>query len=288
MAAYIQMPAVSANATTAIGAEVSVVEAAPRLLPIEEEDISEHLAREFKSRGIHLYTGWAVESSTSSEKSVSLNLRHPNGEARTLQADVVLVAAGIVGNVEKLGLEGTRVRVERSHVVTSDNCETDEPGVFAIGDLAGPPWLAHKASHEAVSCVEGIAGLPVHRPRLEDVPSCTYCHPQVASVGLTERAARNAGMAVRVGRFPFSANGKAIAAGSTSGFVKSVFDANTGELLGAHLIGDEVTELIQGNVIARQLETTSDELIQTIFPHPTLSEALHESVLASQGRGLHM
>lgn len=202
--------------------------------------------------------------------------------------DRVILAIGIEGNTEGLGLEGTGVGVERGHVVVDKYMATGEPGVYAIGDVAGPPWLAHKASHEGVLCVERIAGVEgVHPLDRTGIPGCTYCRPQVASVGLTEQAALDSGREVRVGRFPLTANGKAIALGETQGFVKTVFDAGTGELLGAHLFGPEVTELIQGFAIARTLETTEVELMQTVFPHPTLSEAMHESVLDAFGRALH-
>jgi dihydrolipoamide dehydrogenase len=201
----------------------------------------------------------------------------------------VISAVGIVGNVENLGLEGTKVKVDRTHVVVDGWGATGEPNVYAIGDLTGPPWLAHKASHEGVTCVEKIAGVKgVHPFETKNIPGCTYCHPQVASVGLTEAAAKAAGHQVKVGRFPFIGNGKAIALGEAEGLVKTVFDAKTGELLGAHMVGAEVTELIQGYTIARTLETTEAELMHTVFPHPTLSEMMHESVLDAYGRVLHV
>ena len=210
------------------------------------------------------------------------------GEGLAAEFDRAILAVGIAGNVEDLGLEGTGVRVERGHVVVNEWLETGEPGVHAIGDVAGPPWLAHKASHEGVLCIERIAGVEgVHPLDMTRVPGCTYCRPQIASVGLTERMARDAGREVRVGRFPLTANGKALALGETEGFVKTVFDAATGELLGAHLFGPEVTELIQGFAIALTLETTEAELMQTVFPHPTLSEAMHEAVLDAWGRAIH-
>ena len=210
------------------------------------------------------------------------------GEPSQASFDRVILAVGITVNVEGLGLEGTAVRVDRGHVVVSPWLETDEPGVYAIGDLVGPPWLAHKASHEGVLCVEHIAGVQgLHPLDVTKVPGCTYCRPQVASVGLSEEAAREAGHPLKVGRFPLRANGKAMAIGDTEGFVKTVFDAETGELLGAHMFGPDVTELIQGYGIARTLETTEAELMATIFPHPTLSEAMHEAVLDAFGRVLH-
>lgn len=269
----------------ALGSQVSVVEMADRILPVEDQEISAHVAQALTRDGIRLYTGCALQGSKVERGAVQLRLEGNSNE--TLQADVVLVAAGIVGNVEDLGLEGTGINVQHSHVVVDEFCRTGEPGVYAIGDLAGAPWLAHKASHEALICVEKIAG---HNPRPLDprsVPACTYSHPQVASVGYTEAQARSAGKALKVGKFPFAANGKAIAMGATAGFVKVVFDADSGELLGAHMVGEEVTEMIQGYTIARGLETTEAELIESILPHPTMSEAMHEAVLAAYERALH-
>jgi dihydrolipoamide dehydrogenase len=210
------------------------------------------------------------------------------GGIEPVVADRAIMAVGIIGNSESLGLEGTKVKVDRGHIVTDAYGATGEPGVYAIGDVTGPPWLAHKASHEGIICVEKIAGQSdVHAIGEGAVPGCTYCRPQVASVGMTEAAAIEAGHKVRVGRFPMLANGKAIALGDDQGLIKTVFDAKTGELLGAHMVGPEVTELIQGYAIARTLEATEAELIQTIFPHPTLSEAMHESVLDAYGRAIH-
>jgi dihydrolipoamide dehydrogenase len=209
------------------------------------------------------------------------------GKSSEITVDRVISAVGIVGNTENLGLEGTGVKVDRTHVVIDAFCRTGEPGVYAIGDLAGPPWLAHKASHEGVVCVEAIAGLHPHPIDWSNIPGCTYCRPQVASVGLTEARAKATGHAVKVGRFPFIGNGKAIAMGEPEGLVKTVFDAKTGELLGAHMIGAEVTEMIQGYVIARTLEATEAELMETIFPHPTVSETMHEAVLDAYGRAIH-
>ncbi|HEX7389783.1 MAG TPA: FAD-dependent oxidoreductase, partial [Acidiphilium sp.] len=208
-------------------------------------------------------------------------------KTQTITAERVISAVGIVGNVENLGLEGTKVKVERTHVVVDGFGRTGEPGVYAIGDLTGPPWLAHKASHEGIVCIEKIAGLDPHPFETGNIPGCTYCRPQVASVGLTEAKAKESGRKVRVGRFPFIGNGKAIAMGEPDGMIKTVFDAETGELLGAHMAGAEVTEMIQGYVIARQLETTEAELMHTVFPHPTVSEAMHESVLDAYGRAIH-
>jgi dihydrolipoamide dehydrogenase len=210
------------------------------------------------------------------------------GKTQEVAVDTLISAVGIVGNVEDIGLEGTKVKVERTHVVTDGYGATGEPGVYAIGDLTGPPWLAHKASHEGVICVERIAGVKgVHPLDVANIPGCTYCMPQVASVGMTEAKAKAAGRKVRVGKFPYIGNGKAIALGEPEGLVKTVFDAETGELLGAHMIGAEVTELIQGYTVARTLETTEAELMHTVFPHPTLSEMMHEAVLDAYGRAIH-
>jgi dihydrolipoamide dehydrogenase len=270
----------------ALGAEVSVVEMAERVLPVEDEEISAHVGEALRKQGMRLYTGCRLASSR--KEGATWNLALDGKQQQTLSADVVLTAAGIVGNVEQLGLEGTAVKVERGHIVTDAWCATGEPGVYAIGDVAGAPWLAHKASHEALICVEKIAGHAPHALDASKIPACTYSHPQVASVGMTEAAAKSAGRQVRIGKFPFSVNGKAIALGATGGFVKVVFDDASGELLGAHMVGEEVTEMIQGYTVARELETTEAELIATIFPHPTQSEAMHEAVLAAYGRALHL
>jgi dihydrolipoamide dehydrogenase len=269
----------------ALGAQVSVVEMAERILPVEDHEVSAHVAQALVRDGIRLYTGCALQGSKVEQGTVQLRLEGNSNE--TLQADVVLVAAGIVGNVEDLGLEGTGVEVQHTHVLVDEFCRTGEPGVYAIGDLAGAPWLAHKASHEAVICVEKIAGQNPHPLDPRSVPACTYSHPQVASVGYTEAQARSAGKTLKIGKSPFAANGKAIAMGATQGFVKVVFDADSGELLGAHMVGEEVTEMIQGYTIARGLETTEAELIESILPHPTMSEAMHEAVLAAYERALH-
>ncbi|WP_034294830.1 dihydrolipoyl dehydrogenase [Herbaspirillum sp. RV1423] len=274
----------------ALGARVSVVEMADRVLPVEDEDISRHVGDALRKQGMQLYTGSRLTSSSKrrvgndDEWTLQLDGRHKE----SLTADVVLTAAGIVGNVEELGLEGTTVQVERSHIVTDAYGATGEPGVYAIGDVAGAPWLAHKASHEAVICVEKIAGLEPHALDITRIPACTYSHPQVASVGLTEAQAGAGGRKIRVGKFPLAVNGKAIALGATGGFAKVVFDEASGELLGAHMVGEEVTEMIQGYTIARQLESTEAELMETIFPHPTVSETMHEAVLAAYDRALHI
>jgi dihydrolipoyl dehydrogenase len=270
-----------------LGAEVTVVEILDRILPVEDAEISAFARKAFEKRGIKIRTSTQVTKLDKTGKGVTATLE-AGGKTETVSVDRVILAVGIVGNVENLGLEGTKVKVEKTHIVIDEWCRTGEPGVYAIGDVVGPPWLAHKASHEGVSCVEKIAGLPhVHPLVASTVPGCTYSHPQVASVGLTEQQAKDKGLDVKVGRFPFIGNGKAIALGEPEGMVKTVFDGKTGELLGAHMIGAEVTELIQGYAVARTLETTEAELMQTVFPHPTLSEMMHESVLDAYGRAVH-
>jgi dihydrolipoamide dehydrogenase len=270
-----------------MGADVTVVEAVDRIPPAEDEEIGAFARKAFEAQGMTILTGATVKGARKGEDSVAVTVEAADG-SREITAERVIVAVGIVGNVEGLGLDGTSVRVERTHVVADGFGRTGESGVYAIGDLAGPPWLAHKASHEGVVCVEAIAGLPdVHALNAANIPSCTYCRPQVASVGMTQAAAELAGREVKVGRFPFIGNGKAIAMGEPEGLVKTVFDAGTGELLGAHMVGAEVTELIQGFAIARTLESTEAELIATVFPHPTVSETMHEAVLAAYGRAIH-
>jgi dihydrolipoamide dehydrogenase len=269
-----------------MGAEVTVVEVLDRVLPVEDEEISAFAHKAFEKQGMKIHTSAMVKSAKKNADSVTVTIE-AGGKSSELTVNRVISAVGIVGNTEDLGLEGTGVKVDRTHVVIDAFCRTGEPGVYAIGDLAGPPWLAHKASHEGVVCVEAIAGLHPHPIDWSNVPGCTYCRPQVASVGLTEARAKAAGHDVKVGRFPFIGNGKAIAMGEPEGMVKTVFDAKTGELLGAHMIGAEVTELIQGYVVARTLEATEAELMETIFPHPTVSETMHEAVLDAYGRAIH-
>ncbi|MBV9786061.1 MAG: dihydrolipoyl dehydrogenase [Acidisphaera sp.] len=270
-----------------MGAEVTVAEMVDRILPVEDEEIGGFARKAFEKQGIRIFTGAKVSGLVKHADSVTATVE-AGGRREEITVERVISAIGIVGNVEDIGLEGTGVVVERTHVRIDEYCRTGEPGVFAIGDLAGPPWLAHKASHEGVVCVEKIAGLnDVHAIDWSNVPACTYCRPQIASVGLTEAGAREAGHTLKVGRFPFIGNGKAIALGEPEGMVKTVFDAETGELLGAHMVGAEVTELIQGYVIARTLETTEAELMRTIFPHPTVSETMHEAVLAAYDRAIH-
>ncbi len=270
-----------------LGASVTVVEMMDRILPVEDEEISAAARKSFEKQGMKIITSAAVKGAKKGADSVTVTIE-AGGKTQDITVDRVISAVGIVGNVEGLGLEGTGVKVERTHVVTDEWARTGEPGVYAIGDIAGPPWLAHKASHEGVICVEKIAGVAgVHPIDWSNVPGCTYCRPQVASVGLTEAKAKAAGHEVRVGRFPFIGNGKAIAMGEPEGMVKTVFDAKTGELLGAHMIGAEVTEMIQGYTIARTLESTEAELMHTIFPHPTISESMHEAVLDAYKRVIH-
>ena len=270
-----------------MGAAVTVVEVLDRILPVEDAEIGAFARKAFEKQGMQIFTSASVKSVRKNADNVTAAIE-AGGQIREITVDRVISAIGIVGNVEGVGLEGTAVKVEKTHVVIDEFCRTGEPGVYAIGDLVGPPWLAHKASHEAVLCVEKIAGLNhVHPLDVGNVPGCTYCRPQVASVGLTEAAARAAGHEVKIGHFPFIGNGKAIALGEPEGMVKTVFDAKTGALLGAHMVGAEVTEMIQGFTIARTLETTEAELIETIFPHPTISETMHEAVLDAYGRAIH-
>jgi dihydrolipoamide dehydrogenase len=272
-----------------LGAEVNVVEILPHILPAEDDDVSAFAQRAFERRGIGIHTGVKLEALDVRGDGVVARVAQSNGQALTLEAERAILAVGVTGNVEDLGLEALGVRVERGHILIDEWCRTDAPGIYAIGDVAGPPLLAHKAMHEGVVCVEHIAGYPdAHPIDRSRIPGCTYSRPQVASVGLSERAAREAGYSVRVGRFPYQGNGKAIAIGEKEGLVKTVFDAATGELLGAHMVGAEVTEMIQGFALARSLEATEAELIQAVFPHPTLSETMHEAVLAAYDRSLHI
>ncbi len=269
-----------------MGAAVTVVEVMDRVLPVEDEEISAFARKSFEKQGMTILTAASVKAVRKAADSVTVVVE-AGGKTQEITVDRVISAVGIVGNVENLGLEGSRVKVERTHVVIDEYGRTGEPGIYAIGDLAGPPWLAHKASHEGVVCVEQIAGLHPHPLDWSNIPGCTYCMPQVASVGWTEARAKAAGRKVRVGRFPFIGNGKAIAMGEAEGMVKTVFDAETGELLGAHMAGAEVTEMIQGYAIARTLESTEAELMHTVFPHPTISETMHEAVLDAYGRVVH-
>jgi dihydrolipoamide dehydrogenase len=271
-----------------MGAEVTVCEVMDRVLPVEDAEVSAFARKAFEKQGMKILTSATVSNLKKGANNVTATIT-VGGKAEQITVDRVISAVGIVGNVENLGLEGTKVKVEKTHIVIDQWGFTGEPNVYAIGDVAGPPWLAHKAMHEGVLVVEKIAGVKgVHPMKTENIPGCTYCQPQVASIGLTEAAAKAKGLELKVGKFPFIGNGKAIALGEPEGFIKTIFDAKTGELLGAHMIGAEVTELIQGYSIAKTLETTEAELLATVFPHPTLSEMMHESVLAAYGRTLHI
>jgi dihydrolipoamide dehydrogenase len=270
----------------ALGSDVTVIEMLPRILPVEDEEVSQAARKAFERRGIRFRVPANVKKLTRSRAGVSIEIEAA-GKAETLEGEVAIVAVGIAGNVEDLGLEALGVKVERTHVVVDEHGGAGVAGLYAIGDVAGPPWLAHKASHEGVRCVEHIAGLApsgLHAP----IPGCTYSTPQIASVGLTEAQAKAQGLEPKVGRFPFRVNGKAIAAGETEGFVKTVFDGRTGALVGAHMIGAEVTEMIQGFALAMTLEATEAELQAAVFPHPTMSEAMHEASLDAYGKVLHL
>ena len=270
-----------------LGADTTVVEVMDRVLPVEDAEISAFAKKQFEKQGMKIMEKAAVKKLDRKGQTVTAHIEK-DGKTQTMDFDAVISAVGIVGNVENLGLEELGVKIDRTHVVTDEYCRTGVDGLFAIGDVAGAPWLAHKASHEGVMVAELVAGGHPHPIKPGSIAGCTYCHPQVASVGMTEAKAKEAGHEIKVGKFPFIGNGKAIALGAAEGLVKTVFDAETGELLGAHMIGAEVTELIQGYVIAREGELTEETLMHTVFPHPTLSEMMHESVLASQGRVLHM
>ncbi len=271
-----------------MGAEVTVAEVLDRILPVEDEEVSAFARKAFEKQGMKILTGVTVGALKKGANNVTTTIT-VGGKSQDITVDRVISAVGIVGNVEDLGLEGTKVKIEKTHIVIDPWGFTGEPNVYALGDVTGPPWLAHKAMHEGVVVVEKIAGLKgLHPMDTSKIPGCTYCQPQVASIGITEAAAKAKGLEIKVGKFPFIGNGKAIALGEPEGFVKTVFDAKTGELLGAHMIGAEVTELIQGYAIARTLESTEAELMATVFPHPTLSEMMHESVLAAYGRPLHI
>lgn len=272
----------------ALGVKVTVVEMMDRILPVEDEEISTLAKKSFEKQGMTLITGAKVNKINKLGSSVQVEIDQ-KGKMLSVDVDRVISAIGIVANTENLGLEGRAIQLDRGHVVVNEFLQTGEKNIYAIGDMVGAPWLAHKASHEGVICAEHIAGKKdVHPMKKDNIPGCTYCFPQIASVGLTEAAAKAKGYQVKVGRFPFMANGKAIALGETEGMVKTVFDQKTGELLGAHMIGAEVTELIQGFVIGKTLETTEQELMHTIFPHPTLSEMMHESILDAYGQVVHM
>jgi dihydrolipoamide dehydrogenase len=271
-----------------LGSEVTVVEILPQILPAEDAEIAAFARKQFERQGIKILSGAKVTKVDKAANAVTAHVELKDGKVEKITADRLISAVGVQGNVEGIGLETLGVKVDRGVIATDGYGRTNVPGIYAIGDVAGPPMLAHKAEHEAVICVESIAGLKgVHALDRQKIPGCTYCSPQVASVGLTEARAKEAGRDIRVGRFPFVANGKAIALGEDQGLVKTIFDSKTGELLGAHMVGAEVTELIQGFVVAMNLETTEEELMHTIFPHPTLSETMKESVLDAYGRALN-
>ena len=271
-----------------MGAEVTVVEMLDRIVPVEDADVSAFLEKSLKKQGMTIMTKAGVDKLDVSDKGVRAAIKDRDGKVTNAEFSHVIVAIGIVPNTENIGLEALGVETERGFLKTDPTCKTNVDGLYAIGDITAPPWLAHKASHEGVIAAEAIAGGHPHAMDPRNIPGCTYCHPQVASVGLTEAKAKEAGYEVKAGTFPFIGNGKAIALGEAEGFIKTVFDAKTGELLGAHMVGAEVTELIQGYTIGKTLETTEAELMESVFPHPTLSEMMHESVLAAYGRALHI
>jgi dihydrolipoamide dehydrogenase len=270
------------------GSEVTVVEILPQILPVEDAEIAQFARKAFERQGMKILTQAKVTKLDKQADGVSASIDDGKGATQRLSAERVISAVGVVGNIEGLGLDKLGVKTNRDTIATDGYGRTSVAGIYAIGDVAGPPMLAHKAEHEGVVCVEAIKGLKPHPLDKAKVPGCTYCQPQIASVGLTEQAAKEQGRAVKIGRFPFVGNGKAIALGEDQGLVKTIFDANSGQLLGAHMVGAEVTELIQGFVIAMQLETTEEDLMHTVFPHPTLSETMHESVLDAFGRVIHV
>jgi dihydrolipoamide dehydrogenase len=271
-----------------LGAEVTVVEVLPQILPVEDAEIAAFARKSFEKQGIKILTGAKVVKLDKKADSVTATIDDGKGGTQNLSVERVISAVGVTGNIENLGLEKLGVKTERGAIVIDGLCKTNIPGIYAIGDVAGPPLLAHKAEHEGVICVEGIKGLHPHPMDKRLIPGCTYCTPQIASVGLTEQAAKEKKIDIRVGRFPFVGNGKAIALGEDQGLVKVIFDKKTGQLLGAHMVGAEVTELIQGYVVAMNLETTEEELMHTVFPHPTLSEMMKEAVLDAYGRVLNI
>jgi dihydrolipoamide dehydrogenase len=270
-----------------MGVEVTVVEVMPQILPVEDAEIAGLARKRFEKQGMKILTGAKVTKVEKGANSITATI-DDGKSTQTITAERMISAVGVVGNIENLGLEKIGVTIERGVVVTDGLGRTNVPGIYAIGDVAGPPMLAHKAEHEGVICVETIKGMHTHAMDKAKIPGCTYCNPQIASVGLTEARAKEQGFDIRVGRFPFIGNGKAIALGEPDGLVKTIFDKKTGQLLGAHMVGAEVTELIQGYVIAMNLETTEEELIHAVFPHPTLSETMHESVMDAYGRVIHI
>jgi dihydrolipoamide dehydrogenase len=271
-----------------LGADVTLVEVLPQILPVEDAEIAAFARKSFEKQGIKIFTGAKVTKLDKKSESVTATIDDGKGGTQTLTVERVISAVGVVGNIENLGLEKFGVKTDRGAIVIDGMCKTNVPGIYAIGDVAGPPLLAHKAEHEGVICIEAIKGLHPHPMNKLLIPGCTYCSPQIASVGLTEQAAKEKKLDIRVGRFPFVGNGKAIALGEDQGLVKVIFDKKTDQLLGAHMVGAEVTELIQGYVIAMNLETTEEELMHTVFPHPTLSEMMKEAVLDAYGRVLNI
>jgi dihydrolipoamide dehydrogenase len=271
-----------------MGAEVTVVEMLDRLVPVEDADVSAFLEKALKKQGMTIHTGAGVEELKATANGVSAKIKGKDGKTQSAEFSHAIVAIGIVPNTENIGLEALGVKTTKGHIDTDAMCRTNVPGLWAIGDVTAPPWLAHKAMHESIIAVEAIAGNHPHAMDVRNIPGCTYCRPQIASVGLTEAKAKELGYEVKAGTFPFIGNGKAIALGEAEGFTKTVFDAKTGELLGAHMIGAEVTELIQGYTIGKTAELVEDDFIGTVFPHPTLSETMHEGVLAAFGRPLHI
>jgi len=271
-----------------MGAEVTVVEMMDRIVPVEDADVSTFLEKALKKQGMTILTGAGVQSLKATASGVTAEIKDKDGKVAKSEFTHCIVAIGIVPNTENIGLEALGVETERGHIKTDPMCRTNVPGLWAIGDVTAPPWLAHKASHEGVIAAEAIAGGHPHAMDAKNIPGCTYCHPQVASVGLTEAKAKEEGYEVKVGNFPFIGNGKAIALGEAEGFIKTVFDAKTGELLGAHMVGAEVTELIQGYTIGKTAELVEADFMHTVFPHPTLSEMMHESVLGAYGKALHI
>lgn len=270
-----------------MGAEVTLLEAQDRIMPVEDEEISKFARKQFEKHGMKILTSVKLQKAEKGKDNVTVTFEHA-GKTEKVTADRLIMAVGIVPNSENIGLEKTKVKTDRGHIITNGFMQTDEPGIYAIGDVAGAPWLAHKASHEGIICVENIAGKKVKPMIKENIPGCTYGHPQVASIGLTEQQAKDKGYKLKVGRFALIGNGKAIALGEPDGIIKTIFDEKTGELLGAHMAGPEVTELIQGFAIAKTMEATEEDIMHTIFPHPTISEAIHESVLSAYDRVIHM
>lgn len=271
----------------AFGSDVTLVEVMPQILPQEDTEISDRAAKAFTKKGIKILTNTTVNSLSTDKSGVTAKIKTDKGE-ETQQFDRVIAAVGVVGNIENIGLESTKIKTENNRIVTNEHCQTAEPNIYAIGDVVEGPWLAHKASHEGILCAEKIAGHTPHAIDKRNIPGCTYTSPQVASIGLTEKKAKEQGYELNIGRFSAVGNGKSIAMGEMDGFIKTIFDKKTGELLGAHLIGPEVTEMIQGFGVAKTLETTEAELMQTIFAHPTLSEMMHESVLDAFGKAIHL